>query len=163
MDRSPHPKEPARLDPAPLLPGGGDFVSRLFRKALDLVMKLLVPLVVVALMMGVAKLFLGMWSVWKSPTIAAGFDVMVTDVLSMFVVIELLRSILEYADSHRIRITFVVDAALVFLVREVMIGLYKHALGATDVAALALLLLVLGAVRLSTVRFSPDVSHAAPR
>ncbi|HEU4383427.1 MAG TPA: phosphate-starvation-inducible PsiE family protein [Anaeromyxobacteraceae bacterium] len=162
MDR-PHPKEPARPDPVAVVPIGGDFAVRLFRKALDLVMKLLVPLVVVALMMGVAKLFLGMWAVWKSPTIAAGFDVMVTDVLSMFVVIELLRSILEYADSHRIRITFVIDAALVFLVREVMIGLYKHALAATEVAALAMLLLVLGAVRLSAVRFSPDVTHAAPR
>ena len=62
---------------------------------------------------------------------------------------------------HRIRITFIIDAALVFLVREVMIGLYKHALGPADVAALAALLLVLGAVRLTTVRFSPDVPHAA--
>lgn len=163
MDHALHPKEPARPDPAPALPAGGDLASRLFHKALDLVMKLLVPLVVVALMMGVAKLFLGMWAVWQSPTIAAGFDVMVTDVLSMFVVIELLRSILEYADSHRIRITFVIDAALVFLVREVMIGLYKHALGAGEVAALAALLLVLGAIRLSAVRFSPDVQHVAPR
>ncbi len=163
MEHPPHPKEPARPDPAPALPGAGDFASRLFRKALDLVMTILVPLVVVALMMGVAKLFLGMWAVWQSPTIAAGFDVMVTDVLSMFVVIELLRSILEYADSHRIRITFVLDAALVFLVREVMIGLYKHALGASEVAALAVLLLVLGAVRLTTVRFSPDVPHGASR
>ncbi len=160
MDHASHPKEPIRAL-ADGQPGGADFASRLFRRALDLVMKLLVPLVVVALMMGVAKLFLGMWAVWQSPTIAAGFDVMVTDVLSMFVVIELLRSILEYADSHRIRITFVIDAALVFLVREVMIGLYKHALGAADAAALALLLLVLGAVRLSAVRFSPGPSHGA--
>ncbi|HZY02788.1 MAG TPA: phosphate-starvation-inducible PsiE family protein [Anaeromyxobacteraceae bacterium] len=162
MEHAPHPEVTFRPDPAGG-PPGADFAARLFRRALDLVMKLLVPLVVVALMMGVAKLFLGMWAVWRSPTIAAGFDVMVTDVLSMFVVIELLRSILEYADSHRIRITFVVDAALVFLVREVMIGLYKHALRAADVAALALLLLVLGAVRLSTVRFSPSLSRDAPR
>lgn len=138
-----------------------DFASRIFRKALDVVMKLLVPLVVVALMMGVAKLFLGMWAVWQSPTISAGFDVMVTNLLSMFVVIELLRSILEYTDSHRIRITFVIDAALVFLVREVMIGLYRHTLAAADVAALAVLLLVLGAVRFSAVRYSPGGWHAS--
>ena len=69
------------------VPEGGDFVSRLFRRALDVVMKLLVPLVVVALMMGVAKVFLGLWAVWRSATIAAGFDVLVTDILSLFVVI----------------------------------------------------------------------------
>jgi len=161
MDARPHRQEPDRPGRTAALPRAGDFASRMFRKALDLVMMLLVPLVVVALMMGVARVFLGMWAVWRSPTIAAGFDVLVTDVLSMFVVIELLRSIMEYAHSHRIRITFVIDAALVFLVREVMIGLYKHALAAADVAALAVLLLVLGAVRLSTVRWSPDVTHAA--
>lgn len=159
MDAALETRKPA--PPTATLPGAGDLASRVFRKVLDLVMKLLVPLVVVALMMGVAKLFLGMWAVWQSPSIASGFDVLVTDVLSMFVVIELLRSILEYADSHRIRITFVLDAALVFLVREVMIGLYKHSLAAADVAALAVLLLVLGAVRASAVRFSPRATHAA--
>lgn len=154
MDSALHDHEPARAGTTGALRAEA-FASRIFRKALDVVMKLLVPLVVVALMMGVAKLFLGMWAVWQSPTISAGFDVMVTNLLSMFVVIELLRSILEYTDSHRIRITFVIDAALVFLVREVMIGLYRHTLAAADIAALALLLLVLGAVRFSAVRFSP--------
>lgn len=162
MDATLRDHEPGVPGPTAALPGAGAFTTRLFRKALDLVMILLVPLVVVALMMGVAKVFLGMWAVWQSPTIAAGFDVLVTDVLSMFVVIELLRSILEYADSRRIRITFVVDAALVFLVREVMIGLYRHVLDAADVAALAVLLLVLGAVRMSTVRFSPGFTDAPP-
>lgn len=159
MDAMLHDNEPTRAGTTGAA-RADDFASRMFRKALDVVMKLLVPLVLVALMMGVAKLFLGMWAVWSSPTIAAGFDVMVTNVLSLFVVIELLRNILEYADSHRIRITLVIDAALVFLVREVMIGLYRHALAAADIAALAVLLLVLGAVRLSAVRFSPSDSHA---
>jgi len=40
-------------------------------------------------------------------------------------------------------------------VREVMIGLYKHALGAGEIAALAALLLVLGAFRIAAVVFSP--------
>ena len=160
MDAMLHDHEPARAGTDGTA-RAEDFASRMFRKALDVVMKLLVPLVLVALMMGVAKLFLGMWAVWSSPTIAAGFDVMVTNVLSLFVVIELLRGILEYADSHRIRITLVIDAALVFLVREVMIGLYRHTLAAADIAALALLLLVLGAVRFSAVRFSPGGWHAS--
>ncbi|HET6921766.1 MAG TPA: phosphate-starvation-inducible PsiE family protein, partial [Anaeromyxobacteraceae bacterium] len=109
MDARLPTQEPDRPGRTAALPRAGDFATRMFRKALDLVMMMLVPLVVVALMMGVARVFLGMWAVWRSPTVAAGFDVLVTDVLSMFVVIELLRSIMEYADSHRIRITFVVD------------------------------------------------------
>lgn len=130
--------------------------SRAFRRAVDWVVKLLMPLAVVALMMGIARVFIDLWSVWRTPSISAAFDVLVTDLLSMFVVIELLKSIVEYFEIHRLKITFILDAALVFVLREVMIGLYKHEIHAAEIAALALMLLVLGAVRIAAVRFSPE-------
>ena len=136
--------------------------SRTFGRAVDLVVKLLMPLTVVALMMGLARVFLDLWAVWQSPSIAAGFDLLVTDLLSMFVVIELLKSVVEYFEIHRLRITFILDAALVFVLREVMIGLYRHDLHAPELAALSVLLLVIGAVRIAAVRFSPErrIVHA---
>ncbi len=141
-------------------PQAPDFMSRAFRKIVDLIVKLMIPLVIVALMMGIAKVFLELWAVWNSPTIASGFDILVTDVLSMFVVIELLRSIIDYFEVHRIKITFILEAGLVFVLREIMIGLYKHSIGAAEIAALAGLLLVMGAFRIAAVRFSsPGSSH----
>jgi uncharacterized membrane protein (DUF373 family) len=137
--------------------------SRWFGRAVDLVVKLLVPLAIVALMMGLARVFLDLWSVWRTPSIATAFDVLVTDILSMFVVIELLKSIVEYFEVHRLKITFILDAALVFVLREVMIGLYRHAMQPAETGALALLLLVLGALRIAAVRFSPERRiHEAP-
>jgi len=129
--------------------------SRTFGKGVDLIVKMLVPLAIIALMMGIARVFLDLWHVWRSPSIAQGFDVLVTDILSMFVVIELLKSIVEYCEIHRLKITFILDAALVFVLREVMIGLYKRELRAAEIAALAGMLLVMGAVRIAAVRFSP--------
>jgi uncharacterized membrane protein (DUF373 family) len=129
--------------------------NRVFRTAVDWVVKALVPLAIVALMMGIARVVLDVWSVWKSPSISAGFDVLVTDILSMFVVIELLKSLVEYFEIHRLKITFILDAALVFVLREVMIGLYAHQMHAAEIAALAAMLLVMGAVRIAAVRFSP--------
>lgn len=139
-----------------------DAVNRVFRRAVDWIVKLLMPLAIVALMMGIARVFIDLWTVWQSPSISAAFDLLVTDILSMFVVIELLKSIVEYFEIHRLKITFILDAALVFVLREVMIGLYKHEIHAPDVAALAGLLLVLGAVRIAAVRFSPvrRIEHA---
>jgi uncharacterized membrane protein (DUF373 family) len=133
-----------------------DFFSRTFRRALDLIVRGMVPLVCVALMMGVAKVFLNLWAVWQSPSIASGFDILVTDVLSMFVVIELLKSIIEYFHAHRIRITFIIDAATVFVLREIMIELFAHQLGAGQTAALSALLLVLGILRAFAIRHSPE-------
>ena len=130
--------------------------TRWFKRILDLVVRLLMPLATIALMMGVARVFLDLRAVYRSESIAAGFDLLVTDILSMFVLIELLRSIVEYLEVHRIKITFILDAAVVFTIREVMIGLYKHSLGAAEIAALSALLLVLGAFRIAAVRFSPN-------
>lgn len=136
--------------------------SRTFGRVVDLIVKLLVPLAIMALMMGIARVFIDLWTVWQSPSIAAGFDLLVTDLLSMFVVIELLKSIVEYVEVHRLKMTFILDAAIVFVLREVMIGLFRHELHAPEIAALSLLLLVMGAVRIAAVRFSPErrVVHA---
>ncbi len=127
-----------------------------FRKAVDILIKLMIPLVIIALMLGIARIFLDLRVVFTSTTIAAGFDLMVTNILSMFVVIELLRSIIEYFELHRLKITFITDAAIVFVLRETMIGLYQHSLAARDVIALAVLMLIIGSVRTLAIVFSPE-------
>jgi uncharacterized membrane protein (DUF373 family) len=129
--------------------------TRLFRLITDWIVKLLVPVSVVALMMGVARVFLDLWQVLQGPDIRGGFDTIVTDILSTFVVIELLRSIVEYFEVHRLNLTFIIDAAVVFLLREVMIGVYGQALDGGQLAGIAVLLLVVGAFRLAVARFPP--------
>lgn len=136
---------------------------RFFKKAVDIIIKLMIPLVILSLMIGIAKLFLDLRVVFKSPTIAAGFDVMVTNILSMFIVIELLRSIIEYFEIHRLKITFITDAALVFILREVMIGVYQHKMGAVEIGSLAILLLVIGGIRALAIVYSPDKAKEAAK
>ena len=116
----------------------------------------MIPLVILALMMGIARIVLDLRVVFGSPTIAAGFDLMVTNILSMFVIIELLRSIIEYFELQRLRITFIIDAAIVFVLREIMIGLYQHTLASMDVIALAVLILIIGGLRTLAIVFSPQ-------
>ena len=126
-----------------------------FRKTVDILIKMMIPLVILALMMGIARIVLDLRVVFGSPTIAAGFDLMVTNILSMFVIIELLRSIIEYFELQRLRITFIIDAAIVFVLREIMIGLYQHSLASPDIIALAVLILVIGGLRTLAIVFSP--------
>ena len=68
----------------------------LFKKVVDIIIKLLIPLVILALMIGIAKIFIDLRTVFRSQTISEGFDLMVTNILSMFIIIELLRSVIEY-------------------------------------------------------------------
>ena len=127
-----------------------------FSKIVDSMIKLMIPLVILALMMGIARLILDLRAVFGSQSIATAFDMMVTNILSMFIVIELLRSIIEYFTVHRLKITFITDAALVFVLREVMIGLYEHTLQTSMIIALSVLILVIGALRTLAVVFSPE-------
>ena len=127
-----------------------------FTKIVDTMIKFLIPLVILALLMGIARLLLDLRNVFGSRTIAQAFDMMVTNILSMFIVIELLRSIIEYFTVHRLKITFITDAALVFVLREVMIGLYEHTLQTGDIMALSVLILVIGVLRTLAVVFSPE-------
>jgi uncharacterized membrane protein (DUF373 family) len=131
-------------------------VTRLFRRMADWTVKVLVPVAIIALMMGVARVLIDLWHAWQSPTIAQGFDLLVADILSAFVVIELLKSIVEYVDAHRLKIVLILDAAVVFLLRESMIGLYQHKLSAGEIAALAALLAVVGAFRVAAARLLPE-------
>lgn len=134
---------------------------RLFKKVVDIIIKLMIPLIILTLMIGIARIFLDLRVVFKTPAIAAGFDIMVTNILSMFIVIELLRSIIEYFEIHRLRITFITDAALVFILREVMVGIYQHKINAVEIGYLAILLLVIGVVRTLAIVYSPGKTKEA--
>jgi len=118
--------------------------------------KFMILLVIIALLIGIARLLLDLRTVFGSRTIAAAFDMMVTNILSMFIVIELLRSIIEYFAVHRLKITFITDAALVFVLREIMIGLYEHTMQQNMILSLSALCLVLGGIRTLAVVFSPE-------
>ncbi len=125
-------------------------------RIVDNMIKLMVPLVIIALLMGIARVILDLRAVFGSQTISTAFDLMVTNILSMFIVIELLRSLLEYFTLHRLKITFITDAALVFVLRDIMIGLYQHSLGSGMIVALAVLIFVIGGIRTLAVVFSPE-------
>lgn len=127
-----------------------------FTKIVDSMIKLMVPLVILALLMGIARLILDLRAVFGSQTIATAFDMMVTNILSMFIVIELLRSLMEYFTVHRLKITYITDAALVFVLREIMIGLYQHALQTGTIIALSALILVIGGIRTLAIVYSPE-------
>ena len=126
------------------------------RKVVDLLITLMIPLVIAALMLGIARTFLDLRLVLHSPGVGEAFDLMVTNILSTFVVVELLRSVLDYFELHRLKITYITDAAIVFVLREIMIGLFRHAMEARMIGVLAALILVLGAVRTLAVVFSPE-------
>jgi uncharacterized membrane protein (DUF373 family) len=128
---------------------------KLFKKVVDVLIKMMIPLVILALMLGMARIFLDLKAVFLSPTITEGFNSLLTDILSMFVVMELFRTVLEYFEIHRLRITFIIDGAIVFILREIMVGIYQRKMSAFETISLAVLLLVIGVIRTLAIVHSP--------
>lgn len=103
------------------------------------------------LAIGTVQLVLDLWALVRFEGITGHYLGLVTDVLTLFILIELSRSLADYFTAKRLRLTFVADAAVVFVIREIMIGLFKNELSPDKIYALSVLLLVLAVLRLGSV------------
>jgi uncharacterized membrane protein (DUF373 family) len=127
----------------------------LFNKVIDLLFKILILFVVLVLAIGLVKMFLEVWTIMIASELKDAFGFIVTHLLTFFIILELFKSLVEYFREHRLKLTFIVDATLVFLLREVMIGLYQHQSSPLQICALAFLALVLGGLRTMAIVYSP--------
>jgi uncharacterized membrane protein (DUF373 family) len=57
----------------------------------------------------------------------------------------------DFFSEHRLRMTFIVDASIVFVLREIMIKLFEQRIGVEEVYALSTLLFVLGSLRIASI------------
>ncbi len=65
----------------------------------------------------------------------------------------------EYFTSHHLRITFILDAGIVFMIREVMIKVFEKEISPQTLYAFSAFLLVLGAMRIGSVIFFQKEKH----
>lgn len=132
---------------------------RYFKKIINIIVELLIPIVILAMMIGFAKILIDMKEVFHAEKISKGFDILIENILSMFILIELLKSVVEYFEVQRLKITFIIDASIVFVLREVMVGLYKHDMDFMNIFSMAIFLLVTGLLRTLAIKYSPDLNR----
>ncbi|MDH5765376.1 MAG: phosphate-starvation-inducible PsiE family protein [Gammaproteobacteria bacterium] len=130
-------------------------ISKRFMNAFDSVVDVVFSLILIFIMLGIAigavQLVFSIWELFKFEGITGHYIDVITDVLTLYVLVELSRSLVEYFNCHRLRLTFIVDAAIVFIIREILILLFKHETSADMLYAFSALLLVLGVIRFSSV------------
>jgi uncharacterized membrane protein (DUF373 family) len=126
-------------------------IKILFDKVIDIVFSVILVFIIIGIAIGSLQLFASVWNLMALEGITGKYIGLISDVLTLYVLIELSRSLVEYFDTNRLRLTFIVDAAIVFIIRELMITLFKHEATESMLYALAAILLVLGALRISSV------------
>ncbi|MBE9503059.1 MAG: phosphate-starvation-inducible PsiE family protein [Proteobacteria bacterium] len=124
--------------------------------ATDTISRLLTLFVILALLLGTAKIFVDVGSIFEG-SIDTGFKILVTDILGMIVALELFRGLMDYIELHRVRLTLITEVTLIFVMREVMISLYQHKMAWQEIAAMSILIAVLGGLRTMAIIRSPGV------
>lgn len=126
-------------------------IKKIFDKVIDLVFSIILMFIIIAIAIGTLQLFVSVWQLLAFSGITGKYIGLISDVLTLYVLIELSRSLVEYFSTHKLRLTFIVDAAIVFIIRELLITLFKHEATESMLYALAAILFVLGALRVSSV------------
>jgi uncharacterized membrane protein (DUF373 family) len=125
--------------------------NKLFNKVTDVVFMAILIALTLAMAIGTVKLFGNIWQMLAEPGITGKYIGIITDVLTLFVLVELSKSLVDYFRSHRLRMTFIVDAAIVFFIREVMIMVFQHKISTNEIYSLSVLLLVLTVLRIGSI------------
>jgi uncharacterized membrane protein (DUF373 family) len=122
-----------------------------FDKMVDVVFAVILVFIIIGIAIGTVQLFFTTWKLLAFEGITGHYIDIIADVLTLYVMIELSRSLVEYFNTHKLRLTFIVDAAIVFVLREILIALFKHELKPEMLYAFSVFILVLGALRIGSV------------
>jgi len=136
-------------------------VTRFYRLSIQLAFNIVVVVLVLGLFVGVARILLGLGQTLSGHNLAEAFHVLISDALTLVVVIELVRTFVDYFEWERVRIHVLLDAGAIFLLRELIIQLYAHKFGAVDVVGWTAGILLLLVARTLAVRWQPPAHRDA--
>ena len=119
----------------------------LFNKVTGLVFGVILVFTTLALVVGAFRLFYELFELISGTGITGKYMQLFSDVLTLVILLELSRSLFQYFMENVLRLPVIFDAAIVFVLRDIMIGLFEHKLKTDDIYALTALLLVLGILR----------------
>lgn len=138
-------------------------IKILYNRTLDLVFAVILLFITLTMIIGVVRLFYRLGDLFQQGGITGNYLYIFSDVLTLFILIELSRSLFEYFTSHQIRLSLIIDVGIVFVLRHIMIDLFNHNLDSDNIYALSALLLVLGIIRVGvSINFPLDKKDAPP-
>lgn len=120
----------------------------LFNKVTGYIFGVILIFTTMALLVGSFRLFFGLYELVSKSGVTGNYMQLFSDVLTLVILLELSRSLFQYFMEHTIRLPVIFDAGIVFVLRDIMIGIFEQKLKTSDIYALSVLLLILGVLRI---------------
>jgi uncharacterized membrane protein (DUF373 family) len=132
-------------------------VHNFFNIALKYIINILIIYIIVVLIIGLANTLYSIRTIFFEGQMESYLSRVVPDILTFLVLIELFRSFVEYFRAKRLRLHTMLDPAIVFIVRELIVKLYTlETCGNIPLVGFAVLLFCLGIIRTLAILYSPD-------
>ncbi|KKG11152.1 hypothetical protein EO98_03510 [Methanosarcina sp. 2.H.T.1A.6] len=128
--------------------------NKIFKKIIDLITIIILYILLLALLAGVINILLDIKSILFG-TLGGGFGQIVSSVLTIFVLIDLFKTFVDFREHEEIRITYVTDATILIVMREIAAGVYAQRFDYQFILGLSILLLTLGIIRALAVKYPP--------
>jgi uncharacterized membrane protein (DUF373 family) len=132
-----------------------DLLLSLYRRTTRLVFNLVVVALLIGLFVGVVRTFSELGLTVTEPTVRLGLKDLVTNVLSLVIVLELVRVFVEYFEFERVRLEVLLEIGVALALRELLLLLFAEKPSGLDLFLWTLGILALVAGRTLAVRFSP--------
>ncbi|EQD69619.1 MAG: hypothetical protein GJU77_01580 [Ferrovum sp.] len=130
-------------------------ILRIYGSMIDLIVVFLIMVMLITLGVALFSVLVDLYDALRNLRHEIAIQTLVESILSVFVLIELFRSFTDYLEFHRLRLRVISEVAIVFVLRDVFIGLYSHSLEWRDILALSLLIAVLVGTRVASLFFPP--------
>ncbi len=130
-------------------------VMRSYGTIIDVIIVFLILVMLITLGVAFLGVLFDLYDALKNLRHEFAIQTLVSSILSVFVLIELFRTFTDYLEFHRIRMRVISEVAIVFILRDIFMGLYSHSMDWRDILALGFLLAVLVGARIAAIYFTP--------
>lgn len=126
--------------------------DKIFKKIIVNLTVIVLYTLLLLIILAVFDIFQTMWAVLLK---TSNINEVVYNVLTVFVLIDLFKTFSDYRVQERIRITYVTDATILILMREITVMVYSHNFEIYVLLVFAALLLVLCIMRFVSINYHP--------
>ena len=131
--------------------------SAFYEKLVQLILSVLIFTIISGMLGGVVITILHLRLLFTMG-IEHALRVIIIDALTILAVLEIFRTTLAYFSEGRVKVTYIIDTAIVVMVTEIMACLFKE-FDLYKMGMLAFLVLILCVMRIFTVKYSPSIKY----
>ncbi|MBE0525182.1 MAG: phosphate-starvation-inducible PsiE family protein [Methanosarcinales archaeon] len=95
----------------------------IFKKATNSIVIIILYILLLALLIGAVRLVLSIPQLMNNDGMDVTFYQIVANSLTLFIIIEFFKTLHDYSKYERIKLTFIIDATILIVLREISVGL----------------------------------------